>query len=66
MARNSPPIPNASNQDTRLRHPFNALLLEQQPNCQHKRVAAEQEIIVPGVPDKTDPKDIRAKLVEIV
>ena len=31
-----------------LMYPFNALLLEQQSYNQHKRVAAENEIIVPG------------------
>ena len=45
---------------------FNALLLERQSNGQYKRVAAEHEIIVPGVPSKTNPKDIRAKVFEIV
>ena len=50
----------------RLGRPFNALLLEQQPNRQYKRVAAEHEIIVPGVPNKTDLQDIKLKVVEIV
>ena len=50
----------------RLGCPFNALLLEQQPNGQYKRVAAEHEIIVPGLQFKTNPKDIRAKVLEIV
>ncbi|KAF8550860.1 TPR-like protein [Imleria badia] len=50
----------------RLGRPFNALLLEQQANDQYKRVAAEHEIIVPGVPYQTNPKDIKAKVVEIV
>ncbi|KAF8555608.1 hypothetical protein OG21DRAFT_1483747 [Imleria badia] len=50
----------------RLGCPFNALLLEQQSNGQYKRVAAEHEIIVPGVPYKTNFKDIRAKVLEIV
>ena len=50
----------------RLGRPFNALLLEQQPNGQYKRVAAEHEIIVPGVPYQTKPKDIKLKVVEIV
>ena len=50
----------------RLGCPFNALLLEQQSNGQFKRVAAEHEIIVPGVPSETNPKDIRAMVLEIV
>ena len=50
----------------RLGCPFNTLLLEQQPNGQYKRVAAEHEIIVPGLQSKTNPKDIRAKVLEIV
>ncbi|KAF8549449.1 hypothetical protein OG21DRAFT_1447848 [Imleria badia] len=50
----------------RLGRPFNALLLEQQSNGQYKRVAAEEEIIVPGVPYKTNPKDIKVKVVEII
>ena len=50
----------------RLGRPFNALLLEQQSNGQFKRVAAEHEIIAPGVPSETNPKDIRAKVLEIV
>ncbi|KAF8546383.1 hypothetical protein OG21DRAFT_1491281 [Imleria badia] len=51
---------------SQLGHPFSALLLEQQPNGQYKRVTAKHEIIVPGVPYKTHPKDIKAKVVEIV
>ena len=51
---------------TRLGRPFNALLLEQQSNKQYKRVAAEYEIIVPGILFQTDPKDIRAKVLEII
>ena len=50
----------------RLGRPFNALLLEWQSNGQYKRVATEHEIIAPGVPSKTNPKDIRAKVLEIV
>ncbi|KAF8549390.1 hypothetical protein OG21DRAFT_1500458 [Imleria badia] len=51
---------------TRLSRPFNALLLEQQPNGQYKRVAAEHEIILPGVPYKTNLKDIKTKALEVV
>jgi hypothetical protein len=50
----------------RLGRPFNVLLLEQQANGQYKRVAAEHEIIVPGVPYKTDPTNIKSKALEIV
>ena len=50
----------------RLGRPFNALLLEQQSNKQYKRVAAEHEIIIPGVSYKTNPKDVKAKVLEIV
>ncbi|KAF8133372.1 hypothetical protein EV363DRAFT_1162077 [Boletus edulis] len=49
-----------------LGHPFNALLLERQPNNQYKRVATEHEIIISGVPYQTNPKDIRVKVLEIV
>ena len=50
----------------RLARPFNALLLEQQSNGQYRRVAAEHEIIVPGVPSKTHPRHIQAKVLEII
>jgi hypothetical protein len=50
----------------RLGCPFNALLLERQSNGQYKRVAAEHEIIVPGVPPQTNFKDLRAKVLEVV
>jgi len=49
-----------------LGRPFNALLFQRQSDRQYKRVAAEHEIIVPGVPSQTDPKDIRVKVLEIV
>ena len=49
-----------------LGRPFNALLLEKQSNGQYKRVAAENEIIVAGVPYQTNPKDIKARVLEIV
>ncbi|KAF8125309.1 hypothetical protein EV363DRAFT_1103511, partial [Boletus edulis] len=49
-----------------LGRPFNALLLEQQSNNQYKRVAAENEIIISGVPRHTDPNDIEVKVLEIV
>jgi hypothetical protein len=50
----------------RLGCPFNALLLERQSNGQYRRVAAEHEIIVPGVPPQTNFKDLRAKVLEVV
>jgi len=51
----------------RLGRPFNALLLEQQSNGQYKRVAAEHEIIVSGVPYETNfKKGIRTKVLEII
>ena len=50
----------------RLERPFSALLLERQSNGQYKRVAADHEIIVPGVPYGTNSKGIRAKVLEIV
>ncbi|KAF8552779.1 hypothetical protein OG21DRAFT_1511030 [Imleria badia] len=49
-----------------LGRPFNALLLEKQSNGQYKRVAAEYEIIVSGVPYQTNPKDIKVRVLEIV
>ena len=53
-----------------LEHPFNALLLEKQADGhQYKRVAAEHEIVIPGVPYKSDRdlvKDIRVKVLEVV
>ena len=45
---------------------FNALLLEQQSNKQYKRVATEHEIIVRGILSQMDPKDIQAKVLEII
>ena len=50
----------------RLGRPFSALLLERQNNSQYKRVASDCEIIVSGVPYQTNPKDLRAKVLEIV
>ncbi|KAF8554888.1 hypothetical protein OG21DRAFT_1496708 [Imleria badia] len=51
---------------SQLGRPFNALLLEKQSNGQYKRVASEHEIIVPGVPYQTNPKDMKTKVLEIV
>ncbi|KAI6017080.1 hypothetical protein EDC04DRAFT_486331 [Pisolithus marmoratus] len=51
-----------------LRQPFNALLFEQQPNGEYKRVAAENEVVVSGF--RTDitslGKNIQAKVLEIL
>ncbi|KAF8548247.1 hypothetical protein OG21DRAFT_1516519 [Imleria badia] len=51
---------------TQLSRPFNALLLEQQPNGQYKRVAAEHEIILPGVLYRTNSRDIKTKVLDVV
>ena len=53
----------------RLGRPFNALLLERQSGTNHyKRVAAEVEIILPGVPYEINPKKkgIQVRLLEVV
>ncbi|KIK19088.1 hypothetical protein PISMIDRAFT_159959 [Pisolithus microcarpus 441] len=51
----------------RLGQPFNALLLAQQPNGRvYKRVAAESEIIVPGLGTNISSKCILAKVLEIL
>ena len=50
----------------RLGRPFSTLLLEWQNNKQYKRVATDCEIIISGVPCQTNPKDLRAKVLEIV
>ena len=51
----------------RLRRPFNALLLQQQPGGGYKRVATEHEIIVQGLEHQiVSARDIRAELVEIL
>ncbi|KAF8127433.1 hypothetical protein EV363DRAFT_1138425, partial [Boletus edulis] len=51
----------------RLQQPFHALLLQQQPNGEFKRVAAEHEIVVPGIkrPDSFA-KDVHTGVVEIL
>ncbi|KAH0826782.1 hypothetical protein J3R83DRAFT_5197 [Lanmaoa asiatica] len=49
----------------RLRQPFNALLLQQQPNGEFKRVATEHEIIAQlGLEHQV--RDIRTEVVEIL
>ncbi|KAG8216979.1 hypothetical protein J3R82DRAFT_7285 [Butyriboletus roseoflavus] len=51
----------------RLQQPFRALLLRQQRNGEFKRVAAEHEIVVPGLEFQIDfARDIRADVVEIL
>ncbi|KAI5982356.1 hypothetical protein EDC04DRAFT_1834113 [Pisolithus marmoratus] len=50
----------------RLGQPFNALLLLQQPNGEYKRIAAENEIVVPGLGTDITSKVIRAKVLEIL
>ncbi|KAI6120836.1 hypothetical protein EV401DRAFT_1953740 [Pisolithus croceorrhizus] len=50
----------------RLGQPFHALLLVQQPSGEYRRVAAENDIFVPGLGTDIDPKDIRAKVLEIL
>ena len=48
----------------RLQQSFHALLLQQQPNGEFKRIAAEHEIVMPGI--DRQPKDIRIEVVEIL
>ncbi|KAI6097473.1 hypothetical protein F5141DRAFT_460253 [Pisolithus sp. B1] len=50
----------------RLGQPFNALLLVRQPDGEYKRVAAENEIVVPGLGTDVTPKNIRARVLEIL
>ncbi|KAI6098485.1 hypothetical protein F5141DRAFT_1205368 [Pisolithus sp. B1] len=50
----------------RLGQPFNALLLVQQPNGEYKRVAAEYEIVVPGLATDITRKSIQAKVLEVL
>ncbi|KAI6021221.1 WD40-repeat-containing domain protein [Pisolithus marmoratus] len=50
----------------RLGQPFNALLFVQQPNGECNRVAAEKEIIVSGLGTDITPKNIQAKVPEIL
>ncbi|KIK18425.1 hypothetical protein PISMIDRAFT_684187 [Pisolithus microcarpus 441] len=50
----------------RLGQPFHALLLVQQPGGEYKRVAADNDIFVPGLGTDIDPRDIRAKTLEIL
>ena len=51
----------------RLQHPFHALLLQQQSSGEFKRVAAEHEIIVPGIEPKFSfVRDFRAAVVDVL
>ncbi|KIK12134.1 hypothetical protein PISMIDRAFT_463973 [Pisolithus microcarpus 441] len=50
----------------RLAQPFHALLLVQQPGGEYKRVAADNDILVPGLRTDIDPRDIRARVLEIL
>ncbi|KAF8121688.1 hypothetical protein EV363DRAFT_1074336, partial [Boletus edulis] len=51
----------------RLQQPFHALLLEQQPNGELKRVATEHEIVVPGIKRLDNfARDICTEVVEIL
>ncbi|KAI5986440.1 hypothetical protein F5J12DRAFT_898764 [Pisolithus orientalis] len=50
----------------RLGQPFNALLLVQQSNGTYKRIAAENEIVVSGLGTNITPKNVRAKVLEIL
>ena len=51
----------------RLQQPFHALLLQQQPNGEFKRVATDHEIIVPGPGHQVNfVRDIHADVVEIL
>lgn len=50
----------------RLGQPFNALLFVQQPNGEYKRIAAENEIVVPGLGTDITPRNIRTRILEIL
>ncbi|KAI6045482.1 hypothetical protein EDC04DRAFT_3137168 [Pisolithus marmoratus] len=58
--------PRALRMIARLKQPFNALLLVQQPNGEYKRVAAENEIVISGVGLDITSKNIRVKVLEIL
>ncbi|KAF8547157.1 WD40 repeat-like protein [Imleria badia] len=50
-----------------LQQPFHALLLRQQPNGEFRRVAAEHEIVVPGIERTINfARDVRTEVVEIL
>ncbi|KAI5993570.1 hypothetical protein EDD15DRAFT_906338 [Pisolithus albus] len=50
----------------RLGQPFNALLLVQQPDRHYRRVATENEIIVPGLGTDVSSQNIRTAVLEIL
>ncbi|KAF8555425.1 hypothetical protein OG21DRAFT_1602885 [Imleria badia] len=51
----------------RLQHPFHALLLQKQSNGEFKRVAAEHDIVVPGIDCRINfTKNIHTEVVEIL
>ncbi|KIK21820.1 hypothetical protein PISMIDRAFT_533738 [Pisolithus microcarpus 441] len=50
----------------RLGQPFSALLLVQQPDRHYKRVATENEIVVPGLGTDVPSQNIRATVLEIL
>ena len=51
----------------RLQQPFHTLLLQQQPNGEFRRIAAEHEIVMPGIDRQVNfARDIRIEVVEIL
>ncbi|KAI6037825.1 hypothetical protein EDC04DRAFT_2604489 [Pisolithus marmoratus] len=50
----------------RLEQPFNALLLAQQPDGEYKRVAANNEILVPGFGTDITPQNIKVEVLDIL
>ena len=51
----------------RLQQPFHALLLQQQPSGEFKRVATEHDIVVPGIDRSMNlARDIRTEVVEVL
>jgi len=50
----------------RLQQPFHALFLQQQSQGEYKRVAAEHEIVLPGLERRiSSSKEIRVGIVDI-
>lgn len=50
----------------RFGQPFSAFLLVQQPSGEYKRVAAENEIVVPGLGTAITAKNVRTQILEIL
>ena len=51
----------------RLQQPFYALLLQQQPNGDFRRIAAEHQIIVPGIDHQINfAREVRTEVVEVL